>query len=99
VYDQIAANKVRSAALIVVFVALVALVGYVFGRATGWGYAGLVLALVVAVVMAWGSYWYSDRIVLTIRVPGRWTGTSSRISSTPSRGSRSRPGSRCPRPT
>lgn len=65
-YDQIAANKVRSAALIVVFVALVALVGYVFGRATGWGYAGFVLALVVAFVMAWGSYWYSDRIVLTI---------------------------------
>lgn len=65
-YDQIAANKLRSAALIVVFVALVALVGYVFGRATGWGYVGFVLALVLAFVMAWGSYWYSDRIVLTI---------------------------------
>ena len=65
-YDQIAANKLRSAALIVVFVVLVALVGYVFGQVTEWGYFGLGLALVVAFAMAWGSYWYSDRIVLAI---------------------------------
>ena len=65
-YDQIASNKLRSAALIVVFVLLVALIGYVFGQATDWGYLGLVAALVVAFVMAWGSYWYSDRIVLSI---------------------------------
>mgnify|MGYP001038381952 FL=1 len=65
-YDQIAANKLRSTALIVVFVLLVALIGYVFGQATDWGYLGLVAALVVAFVMAWGSYWYSDKIVLSI---------------------------------
>jgi len=66
VYDQIAANKLRSTALIVVFVLLVALIGYVFGQATDWGYLGLVAALAVAFVMAWGSYWYSDKIVLSI---------------------------------
>ncbi len=65
-YDQISSNKLRSAALIVVFVLLVALVGYVFGQATDWGYLGLVLALVVAFVMSWGSYWYSDKIVLSM---------------------------------
>ena len=65
-YDQIAANKLRSAALIVVFILLFALVGYVFGQATEWGYAGLAIALVVAFVMTWGSYWYSDKIVLSI---------------------------------
>lgn len=65
-YEQITSNKLRSAALIAVFVLLVALVGYVFGQATQWGYLGLVLALVVAFVMAWSSYWYSDRIVLAI---------------------------------
>ncbi len=65
-YDQIASNKRRSAGLILVFVALVALLGYVFGQATDWGYLGLVLALIVSFVMAWGSYWYSDRIVLAI---------------------------------
>jgi heat shock protein HtpX len=66
VYDQITANKLRSTALIVVFVLLVALIGYVFGQATEWGYLGLVAALAVAFVMAWGSYWYSDKIVLSI---------------------------------
>ena len=65
-YDQIAANKLRSGALIAVFVLLVGLVGYAFGQVTDWGYMGLVMALVFAFVMAWGSYWYSDRIVLSI---------------------------------
>lgn len=65
-YDQIASNKLRSVALIIVFVVLVMAIGWVFGQATDWGYAGLVLAFGVAFTMAWGSYWYSDRIVLAM---------------------------------
>jgi len=65
-WDQISSNKLRSAALIVIFVLLIALIGYVFGQVTDWGYVGLVLALVVAFLMSWGSYWYSDKIVLSI---------------------------------
>lgn len=65
-YDAISSNKVRTFLLIAVFVGLVAAVGYVFGRVTGWGYGGLVLAIVVATAMAVGSYWYSDRIVLAM---------------------------------
>lgn len=65
-YDQIASNKFRSAALVIAFVLLVGLVGYVFGQATDWGYAGLVLALLFAFVMSFGSYWYSDKVVLAI---------------------------------
>ena len=65
-YDQIASNKLRSTALILVFVLLVALIGYVFGQATDWGYLGLAAALVLAFVMSWGSYWFSDRIVLSM---------------------------------
>jgi heat shock protein HtpX len=66
VYDQIATNKFRSAALMGVFVLLVALIGYVFGQAMHWSYWGLVVALVVSFGMAWGSYWYSDKIVLSM---------------------------------
>lgn len=65
-YDQISTNKFKSAALIAVFVLLVLAVGLVFGMATDWGPVGLVLALIVAFAMAWGSYWYSDRIVLSM---------------------------------
>lgn len=65
-YDQIASNKLRSVLLVFAFVLLVALIGFVFGQATEWGYAGLVLALLVAFAMSVGSYWYSDKIVLAI---------------------------------
>lgn len=65
-YDQIASNKLRSILLVIAFVALVALVGYVFGQATNWGYTGFVLALLFAFAMSFGSYWYSDKIVLAI---------------------------------
>lgn len=65
-YDQIASNKFKSVVLIIVFVLLVLLIGWVFGEAMQWGYAGLVLAFIAAFAMAWGSYWYSDRIVLSI---------------------------------
>lgn len=65
-YDQITANKLKSAAMVGVFVLLVLAVGWAFGYATDWGAAGLVLALIVSFAMAWGSYWYSDRIVLSM---------------------------------
>lgn len=65
-WDQISSNKWKSAALIAVFIALVALIGYVFGQATDWGYLGLVLALGVAFAMSVGSYWFSDKIVLSM---------------------------------
>src|SRR5450759_4607778 len=45
---------------------LVALVGWVFGRFTGCGNWGLAIALAIALVMAWSSYWYSDKLVLAI---------------------------------
>ncbi len=65
-YDQISTNKFKSAALVMVFVFLVLAVGWAFGYATGWSYGGLVIALGVSFAMAWGSYWYSDRIVLSM---------------------------------
>ncbi|MBN2248224.1 MAG: M48 family metalloprotease [Coriobacteriia bacterium] len=65
-WDQISSNKFKSAALIAVFIALVALIGFVFGQVTDWGYLGLVLALGVALAMSVGSYWFSDKIVLSM---------------------------------
>ncbi len=65
-YDQIARNKLRSALLIGAFVALLILIGYVFGEVVGSGPTGVTIALLVAFVMTWGSYWYSDRIVLAM---------------------------------
>lgn len=63
-YDQMTANRVRTVLLMTVFALLLLLVGYAAGRMTGIGLWGLAIAGVVAFVMTWGSYWYSDSIVL-----------------------------------
>lgn len=65
-YDQITANKFKSVAMVGVFVVLVLAVGWAFGYITDGGPFGLVLAVGVSFAMAWGSYWYSDRIVLAM---------------------------------
>jgi len=66
VYQQIASNKRRSAALIFGFVLLVVLVGVVVGRIIGGGPLATVVALVIAAVMAFTSYWKSDAIALAV---------------------------------
>ena len=65
-YEQIAANKRRSILLIAGFVVLVVLVGFALGWVLGYGAIGMVLALVIAVGMAFTSYWFSDRIALAV---------------------------------
>ena len=65
-YEEIARNKRRSWLLILSFVLLVAALGLVFGRLTGFGYGGLVVALAIAITMALTSYYGSDKIVLTM---------------------------------
>jgi heat shock protein HtpX len=64
VYEQIAANKRRTALLMLGAVVFLGLVGYAIGQLTGGGPAGLVLALAVAIAMSLGSYYAGDRIVL-----------------------------------
>jgi heat shock protein HtpX len=64
VYEQIAANKRKTAMLFVLAIVLLAGVGYAIGLLSESGPVGLVIALIVAVVMSVGSYLYGDRIVL-----------------------------------
>ena len=63
-YEQIAANKRKTAILFVLAIVLLCGVGYAIGLLSNSGPAGLVIALVVAVAMSVGSYLYGDRIVL-----------------------------------
>jgi heat shock protein HtpX len=63
-YDQIASNVRRSYLLVFLFVAVIAAIGYVFSLYSELGHAAVVAALVIALAMSWGSYYYSDRIVL-----------------------------------
>ncbi|MGB9836050.1 MAG: zinc metalloprotease HtpX [Candidatus Saccharicenans sp.] len=65
-YEQIRKNKVKSFLLTLFFVVLVFLVVWAFEELTGWGKGGFVLALVISGLSAFGSYYYSDKIVLAI---------------------------------
>ena len=65
-YEQIASNKRRSAALIFGFVLLLILVGLVVGQLIGGGPIASIVALVIAAVMAFTSYWKSDSIALAV---------------------------------
>jgi len=65
-YEQISSNIRKSWAMIAVFVVFVGFLGYIFGEVTRFGYGGVVVALGIAIAMSWMSYYYSDKIVLTM---------------------------------
>jgi heat shock protein HtpX len=65
-YEQITRNKWRSFFLILFFLCLIFAISWAFGQVTGWGTEGLIIAGIIAVVMTFGSYYASDRIVLAI---------------------------------
>ena len=65
-YEQISRNKWKSFLLVTFFFALIFSLTWVFGRLTGFGPHALIIARIVSVAMAFGSYYASDKIVLAI---------------------------------
>jgi heat shock protein HtpX len=65
-YDRIASNVRKTWGLMFLFVLLIAALAWVMGYWTGWGYYGVIVAVVLAIVMTWGSYFSSDKIALSM---------------------------------
>ena len=65
-YEQIARNKWKSFFLVLFFLGLIFALAWFFGELTGLGPHGLILTVVIAVGMTFGSYYASDKIVLAI---------------------------------
>jgi heat shock protein HtpX len=65
-YEQIASNKRKSFLLVFCFIAFIFLLAWLFEQLAGMGTSGLVLALVIASISAFASYYASDKIVLAI---------------------------------
>lgn len=63
-YREINRNKWRTTLILAAFVVLIVLVGLAFDVLLGFGLGGVVIAGVVAAVMGFVSYFYSDRIAL-----------------------------------
>jgi heat shock protein HtpX len=65
-YEQIAANKRRSIFLILFFLVLIFAMAWAFGQLTDFGRYAIIPAAILAVFMTWGSYYYSDKIALSV---------------------------------
>ncbi len=65
-YDQIANNKRKSFFLILFFLCLIFALAWLLGELTNLGPQGLILAIIIAVALTFGSYYSSDKIVLAI---------------------------------
>lgn len=63
-YNQIASNKRKTALLIVLFMAVVMLLGWTFSQLTDAGYPGLFIAGVVSIGMSLVGYYSGDKIAL-----------------------------------
>lgn len=64
IYSAISANKWKTWLIMVLFVAFLTTVGFVFGKAEGnaWGFTSI--ALIIAGFSSIGSYYFSDKLVL-----------------------------------
>jgi heat shock protein HtpX len=65
-YEQIASNKRRSFLMVFLFLCLIFLLAWLFEQMAGMGTEGLIFALILAVGMTVGSYYYSDKVVLAM---------------------------------
>lgn len=65
-YEQIASNKRKSIFLILFFVVLIFALAWAFGQVTEFGSYAIIPAVIIALLMTWGSYYYSDKIVLAV---------------------------------
>ncbi len=65
-YDQVTQNKRRSVLLVGAFVLVVLAVAWAFDQLIGFGLAGLVIAVVIAVGGSAVAYWKSDAVALAM---------------------------------
>jgi heat shock protein HtpX len=63
VYTQVSANKWRTALVMTLFVGIVIALGYVFGIVLNLPWL-LPLAIAIAIVQSFTSYWWSDKVAL-----------------------------------
>ncbi|MFH1443304.1 MAG: zinc metalloprotease HtpX, partial [Candidatus Micrarchaeota archaeon] len=64
-YDQITWNKRKSYLYMLFFVVLIFGISWFAGYMTGMGSYFSVIAIIIAVVMTVGAYYYSDKVVLS----------------------------------
>ena len=65
-FENIKKNKMESGVIIGIFILVITLIVYYICHALNLGTFSIVFALVFSIASAWGSYYYSDKIVLSL---------------------------------
>lgn len=66
IYNQISSNKTKSFVIMALFVLFFLGVSYILGRALGYGLSLAGVMLIISGLMSFASYYYSDKIVLSM---------------------------------
>ncbi len=65
-FENIRKNKIESGVIISIFIVVITLIVYYICHALQLGTLSIVIALIFSIASAWSSYYYSDKIVLSI---------------------------------
>lgn len=65
-FENIKRNKIQSGIIVSIFILIITLIIYYVCNALDLGVLSIVIALTVSIASAWGSYYYSDKIVLSL---------------------------------
>lgn len=65
-FEDIKKNKIKSWFIVLLFLAFIAIIVYYICMALDLGELSIIIAIIFAIVSTWGSYYYSDKIVLKL---------------------------------
>ena len=65
-YEDITKNKIKTGVIISIYIIVVTLIIYYICYALDFGIYSIIFALIFSIASAWGSYYYSDRIILSL---------------------------------
>ena len=65
-YEDIRKNKIKTGFIVGLFVLLITLIVYYICMAFDLGEVSILIALTISILSAWGSYYYSDKIILSL---------------------------------
>ena len=65
-YEDIRNNKIKTGVIVCIFLVVIALIIYYICMAFDLGIYSIIIAMVFAIATSWASYYYSDKIVLSV---------------------------------
>lgn len=65
-YEDIRNNKIKTGVIVCIFLVVIALIIYYICMAFDLGIYSIIIAMIFAIATSWASYYYSDKIVLSV---------------------------------